>query len=90
MLRQPFVQEQPAVRVSPEADRYFAQETAARYNGLVLRKNEVSHRRGQFAELRAPGDVQREVCVAMTDAILLVRRILLNIIIHVSRSLLTC
>lgn len=53
--------QQPTVRLGAEADRYIATETAARHHRFLLRENEVPNRRGQSAELRSSGDLQREV-----------------------------
>lgn len=61
MLLQSHMPQQPAVRLSAQANRYIATETATRHYRFLLRENEVPNRRGQSAELRSSGDLQREV-----------------------------
>lgn len=61
MLRKSLVQNEPTVRFGPETDRCAAAEATASHYGVVLRTHEVPHRRGQPAELRQAGNVQRKV-----------------------------
>ena len=49
------------MRRGAQANRYIATETASRHHRFLLRENEVPNRRGQSAELRSSGDLQREV-----------------------------
>lgn len=61
VLHQLPVQQQPAVRVRPHPHRDPTAQTAPGHHGLLLRADEVPHRRGQSPELRPPRNVQRKV-----------------------------
>lgn len=61
VLHQLPMQQQSAVCVRPHPHRDPATQTAPRHHRILLREDEVPHRRGQSAELRAPGDIQRKV-----------------------------
>lgn len=57
MLLESSLQKQPALRFVAQAHRHPAQKATAGNHRILLRKNEVPHRRGQPPKLRETRDV---------------------------------